>query len=324
MNIDYNFDDINIENLLKDYEVVQILNERKPSLAYNLITDYIKYHTDDEMICNLLIDKLYIYYLEFNSKISDNKNYFEDSIINGTPYLSNNILKYLLSKDLDFSYVGDDLYNNPCHLATYLALNINDSESMRLLLDKVDDLTDRFFVDCNYDYHTDKCLMNIIAGRFDKALDYFYHPQYDLIDRNYALLNNNELKKHDDGICLDSFDYERDDYFYRILDTLNNSNFDLETKRLFLNNILYSSKIILFNKDNLLLLKDLLSPDEYNNFIDYLSIKSNNDEITIYSFEEDGMHNRIYYEDFDKLNINKNSSVVQKVLKNNNYIWKLN
>ena len=137
--------------------------------------------------------------------------------------------------------------------------------------------------------------MNIIAGNIDKSIEIFNNENYHLFSNN---INDTEisqkLSKDKNGMLINELNGEESDILLQIIKTVDTSLIEIDLKRNFLNQILYSDKIKLFNISNLSIIQNILKEEDYKKFIEYLYNKIDLKQITSYSNSDH--KNIIFYE----------------------------
>jgi len=230
-----------------------------------------------------------------SKQIYKRRNMFEKVLIKMNSHLSNDVLDYLFSQDLDMNYIGYDIYENTTMLMDELALHTNNPKYMNIVLDKISGTDKTEFFNEYYNLSTDKCRMNIIAGNIDKALEIFNDKDYKLFSNN---INDAEISHKlsivKNGMFVNGLDGEESDKLLQIIKTVESSEIEINLKRNFLKQILYSPKIKLFNTFNLSSIQNILIEEEYNKFIEYLYNKIDLKQITSYSNSDN--KNIIFYE----------------------------
>ena len=109
------------------------------------------------------------------------------------------------------------------------------------------------------------------------------------------------------------YNIKNHDNISKIISTINSYYLTINRNiKLLLVGILYSKKIKLFNFENLDLIKGMLSEEQYDIYIGYLSHMIKSNKITLFSVDDD--KNTINYEPLDSI-YNKGKT---KVLKPNN------
>ena len=279
-------DKFDYNEIINDEEFKKMLRLNDYEEVYELLRNYslkisLKYSFNSDLQ-NKLRDRLFIYYLMVSTKIYRRRNVYEKVLIKIGSTLSEDILEYLLSQEIDMNYLGYDIYENATTLIDELALNINNPKIMQMILSKMDKVTKKHFGNEYYKLYTDLCRMNIVAGNIDKALEIFNSENYHLFnginDKELAIkLSKNKEEIHING--------EESDILLQIIKTVNNSEIDLEYKKEFLNKILYSKKIKLFNVSNLSIIKKILDNDKYQKYIYYLSNMLKLNKIILYGIK---------------------------------------
>lgn len=291
-----NFDQ---NEIINDEEFKKMLNSNDYEEVYELLRNYSvkiasKFSFNNELQ-NKLRDRLFIYYLMVSKQIYRRRNMFEKVLIKMNSNLSNDILDYLLSQDLDMNYIGYDLYGNITSLIDELALHTNNPKYMNIVLSKMDGINRKEFSNEYYNLHTDLCRMNIVAGNIDKSLEIFNDENYKLFSND---VNDGEISEKlsivKNGIFVNELNGEESDKLLQIIKTLENAEIEIDLKRIFLNKILHSNKIKLFNTSNLSSIQNIFSEEEYNKFVEYLYNKIDLKQITAYSNSDN--KNIIFYE----------------------------
>lgn len=291
-NFDYN-------EIINDEEFKKMLNSNDYEEVYELLRNYSskisrKLSFNNELQ-NKLRDRLFIYYLMVSKQMYKRRNMFEKVLIKMNSHLSNDILDYLLSQDLDMNYIGYDIYGNTTTLIDELALHTNNPKYMNIILSKMNNVNRKEFSNDYYNLHTDLCRMNIIAGNIDKALEIFNEENYKLFLNN---VNDAEISRKlsivKNGMFVNELNGEESDVLLQIIKTVEISEMEIDLKRSFLNKILYNNKIKLFNTSNLSSIQNILSEEEYNKFVEHLYSKIDLKQITAYSNSDN--KNIIFYE----------------------------
>ena len=282
---------MNMQSVIGNLDINKILNDNQVSVLF-LSNDYEKVYEDlrtlsqkysnDFKIQKNLKNILFIYYLKTSYRNIPRKNYYERVLLNMLTFLDEEVLEFLLSQDIDINYVGYDIYNSEIKLADELALYIESPRAMSLLLQKQGISTRKYFSD-RYDNYTDLCRMSIIAGNLDKALEIFNSEEYKLV---LEPLNIDSIFKkliQKDNLYLEYFLGEQSDILLQVIRTIKDSQLLKENKSIFLNQILYSQKIKIFNVFNFNLIKEMLSEEDCLKFENYLKEKVSKEEIVLYS-----------------------------------------
>lgn len=282
---------MNMQSVIGNLDINKILNDNQVSVLF-LSNDYEKVYEDlrtlsqkysnDFKIQKNLKNILFIYYLKSSFRKFPRKNYYERVLLNMLTFLDEEVLEFLLSQNIDINYVGYDIYNSEIKLADELALYIESPRVMSLLLQKQGILTRKYFSD-RYDNYTDLCRMNIIAGNLDKALEIFNSEEYKLVlePLNIDLIFKKLIQK--DNLYLEYFLGEQSDILLQVIRTIKDSQLSKENKSIFLNQILYSQKIKIFNVFNLNPIKEILGEEDYLKYENYLKEKVSKEEIVLYS-----------------------------------------
>ena len=121
-------------------------------------------------------------------------------------------------------------------------------------------------------------------------------------DEDYKLFSNDvnddeiahKLSIVKNGMFVNELNGEESDILLQIIKTVENAEIEIDLKRSFLNKILHSNKIKLFNTSNLSSIQNILSEEEYNKFVEYLYSKIDLKQITAYSNSDN--KNIIFYE----------------------------
>jgi len=291
-NFDYN-------EIINDEEFKKMLNSNDYEEVYELLRNYSskisrKFSFNNELN-NKLRDRLFIYYLMVSKQKYKRRNMFEKVLIKMNSSLSDEVLEYLLSQDLDMNYIGYDIYGNITPLIDELALHTNNPKYMNIVLSKMNNVDKKEFSNDYYNLHTDLCRMNIIAGNIDKSIEIFNNENYHLFSNN---INDTEisqkLSKDKNGMLINELNGEESDILLQIIKTVDTSLIEIDLKRNFLNQILYSDKIKLFNISNLSIIQNILKEEDYKKFIEYLYNKIDLKQITSYSNSDH--KNIIFYE----------------------------
>lgn len=218
----------------------QIYSTDKFDEAYELIKEYVKkYHNDNYK----LVDEIFIDYLKKVYERNKDNNFYERVILVMVSYLSDSVLEYLLSNELDLDFYGNDTYGMPCYLVDSLALNIRSAKIMNIVLEKIKESGLSYFKHENICDSIDTCRMNIIAGNLEKSLKLYNSDDYSLVfsegytdDIIEGLDKNNEY-------FLDEYNGLADDNLLQILELLDayRKRFTDNDIKQYLNNILYNS-----------------------------------------------------------------------------------
>ena len=286
-----------IEELLNNEKIKRMFLNRNFMEVFYGLELYIKTLKIDSVKVIKLRNLLFIEYLK-TIKVRKHSNYYERLLITFINIEnSNEIINYLLKQDINMSYMTT-INDVKVSLNYLLAIKIKDKTIMKLLLEKVINKRYLFIQNGNFSETNDLVRMNIIAGNIDDALKYFSSKNYKLINEaNIEVINPINYLKTNKKMILKRFNYKYDDILYQLLLTIKESDNSLEDKRNLLITILNSNKINLFNTFNLVIIKQLLDPEMYNNFIDYLRKKEANNEITLYNQSLDGVINYIKLDD---------------------------
>ena len=213
--------------------------------------------------------------------------------------LTDEILIYLLSLDIDFEYKSKDIFDTPYLLKYLLASNIKSRDVMQVFLSKIN-VNSMYLGNSRYRSYTDLVRVNIVAGNYRDAINIFNNPNYKLINIDYT----SDTKIIDffanrENIYLDSLGFVGfldNDMLYQIVLTIKESNLELDLKKKFLISFIYSNKIKLFNINILPIIKELLGT-EYKEFLTYLDNKINNKEIYLFDVKN---RNTIYLTELPK------------------------
>jgi len=230
--------------------------------------------------------ELFLDYLDYAYERNKNNNFYERVLFGLVLFHNEEYLEYLLSQDLNMNYEAYDSYGHYCNLAEYLANNIKTPKAMKLLLEKVKDSDDIYYWG-GYGIYTDLCRMNITANNLDKALEIFNSDFYNLLPPAAEKLNGNQLLMAENGLLINEFNAYNDDGLFCVLKTLRESKIEKEDKKNFLNEVLYSDKVKLFNVYNLEIIRSIYDDESYENFIDYLKEKTAQEKIVLYSIKLD-------------------------------------
>lgn len=275
--------DLNINKILSDPQVLVTFSKTDYEKVYEDLRTISQKYSNDFKIQKNLKNILFIYYLKTSYRNIPRKNYYERVLLNMLTFLDEEVLEFLLSQDIDMNYIGYDMYENQVRLVDELALNIQMPRAMQTLLKKVYPLNRNQFRNSKYYNYTDLCRMNIVAGNLEKALEIFNSQEYKLILEPLSIdsIFNGLLQK--ENLCLKYFLGEQSDILLQIIRTLNDCQLSKEEKSAFLNQILYSGKIKLFNTSNINLIKSMLNEEDYLKYENYLKGKVFNEEIVLYS-----------------------------------------
>ena len=253
-------------------------------MVYNSLERYV--NLDDFMERRKKQNELFVKYLKLKHPINENHLYERIAVKMSTIRLTDEVLTYLISSNLDLEYKGLDMFDVPFILKYLLATNIKNKEVMRLYLSKVKHLDNIYFGNAHYRAYTDLCRMNIIAGEFDKAIEVFNNPNYHLINIDYTTdskiieLLNNSLNCYVDALGFSGF--IEHDMVYQIIITIKELKLSLDEKRDILKRIIYNNKIKLFNKSCLEFIEEILDINDYQEFLTYLKEKIESKEITLF------------------------------------------
>lgn len=274
-----------VKKIMEDPFIWEVMHWKSFEEAKGFLYGYIKDKFDDKELSKKVASLVFIEYLEFRKGKVDNPYFYEDTLLYLMQYLENDVIKYFLSKDLDFDHIG---FNHNCSNSTLLeevSNSINNKEKMNLFLDKINSLDICKFINSK---KYDLCTMNIRAGRLDNALIEF--KKFSVDDEVICKLKNSKQE----GIIFENYDL-------RIMDELNKVFYEiqfldekLKDKIVFIKNVIYSSNIKIFNKENLSFIKSILSMEEYNNYIDYLK----NNDIVLYTIENK-LNPKVFLEEFE-------------------------
>lgn len=275
-----------MDELLKDYEFKRIVGLDNAQDAYKLIGKYTEKYAYDYNLQRKIMNETFISYL---CKHKDS-NFFEKVLGSMSGYLDEEVLEYLFAQEWDMDCFVEDIFGCESCLKDLLAINIKYPKIMQLLLDKVNDSNQFYFVDGYYGLYTDLCRMNIVAGNLDKAFELFAGNNY------HSLVlgkNDVEISKQFSAYKKQCNDCEvlgarQKDILFQILQELNGSTgiSDVD-KTNFLSKILYSEKIKLFNVANFPIIRQLYDEKSFRNFVVYLSVRESLDEVSLFSIDED-------------------------------------
>lgn len=253
-------------------------------MVYNSLESYVK--IDNFIERRKKQNELFVKYLKLKHPINENHLYERIAVKMSTLRLTDEVLTYLISSNLDLEYKGLDMFDVPFILKYLLATNIKNKEVMRLYLSKVKHLDNIYFGNAHYRAYTDLCRMNIIAGEFDKAIEVFNNPNYHLINIDYTTdfkiieLLNSSLNCYVDALGFSGF--IEHDMVYQIIITIKELKLSLDEKRDILKRIIYNNKIKLFNKTSLEFIEEILDTNDYQEFLTYLKEKIDLKEITLF------------------------------------------
>ena len=268
-------------------------------MVYNSLESYVK--IDNFIERRKKQNELFVKYLKLKHPINENHLYERIAVRMSTFRLTDEVLTYLISSNLDLEYKGLDMFDVPFVLKYLLATNIKNKEVMKLYLSKVKHLDNIYFGNSHYRAYTDLCRMNIIASDFDKAIEVFDNPNYHLINIDYTNedkiieLLNNSLNCYVDALGFSGF--IEHDMVYQIIITIKELKLSLDEKNDILKRIIYNNKIKLFNKSCLEFIEEILDTNDYQEFLNYLNEKIDLKEITLFEVLN---RNTIRLADLDK------------------------
>lgn len=270
--------------LIEDDEFKQITDSTVLSeVFFTLLQKYVPKFTKDYNLQKDLACKLYLYYLK--QKEGKIKNLYEKVLLKFCGFFSlpEDMMNFFLSRDLDLNYEGIDMYGTPALLKDTLALTLKSPKLMGDFLDRIKGNTLQYFGNEHYEFYTDTVQMNLVAGRIAEAIRLFESEEYMVFPQDEKTVIRELPQSH--GLYVGDFFDGKADSLTAAIGATHDSSVPLELKRAFLNTILYSHKIKLFNVSNLSRIKAILTEDEYQRFIHYLTVKVESREITCYSYE---------------------------------------
>ena len=253
-------------------------------MVYNSLESYVK--IDNFIERRKKQNELFVKYLKLKHPINENHLYERIAVKMSTLRLTDEVLTYLISSNLDLEYKGLDMFDVPFILKYLLATNIKNKEVMKLYLSKLKHFDNIYFGNSHYRAYTDLCRINIIAGEFDKAIEVFNNPNYHLINIDYTTdskiieLLNSSLNCYVDALGFSGF--IEHDMVYQIIITIKELKLSLDEKRDILKRIIYNNKIKLFNKTSLEFIEEILDTNDYQDFLNYLNKKIDLKEITLF------------------------------------------
>lgn len=265
-----------------------------PATTFQAIKTYEFLFFNSEKYDTDTCTRIYIDWLKDIYKRSNDDFFYEDivaSIVKNC--YSDDLMCFLLSQKFDMDYSYMDYCGKHFVLRDYLALTITSPKIMKVFLNKVENYSIKLFGDQFSKHYTDLCIMNTLAGNYDKAIEIFESNNYNLFFNDVSvsdIINDLEDEYYS---YIDNFYGNDSDRLFRILSSINEEK-PLEERSAFLKRILYNDKIKLFNIDNIELITRNMLEEDYEAFMKYLMIKVDSGTITTFSTLND--NNMIYKE----------------------------
>ena len=298
--------DLSYEKIITNDKLLEIINDNDYREVYKQLRTLIRIEYPNVKKQDL-IDEIYISYLDSQRK--NNKYIYENVLFDSdiSLYLSNNLVESLFNRDIDYNVYLKPTFNNmnkhPEYLKDYLAVLTRDKKLMNILLDKFGD--DNLEFSMTNGARTNLFIMNIIAGRLDKATNLITTGKIELIsEKDYKNIMDSFGRKENN---ISGFNPLRDDYLFRCISELSIANdTSKEDKTSFLKKILYSRKVKLFNVGaNTTMLKEILSEEDFNDYMSYLKTDAKNGNIVLYNHKFD-LHMRPTLEIVSPLELDNN------------------
>lgn len=317
MDIDNNVIELKNMNIINDWQLNRLLALYYYTDAYKYIKRIVgqsSYAKSSYEFNRQSINTLFIYYLKDKYFKEPDSHLFEKVLSEMINILDLEVVEYLFSQDIDMNFYAKDRLGNEGRLINTLAMSISVPEMMNVFLDKINTIDEMYFYHDGYKSYTDLCIMNIISGNIIEALEIFDRNDYNLFMgvSNYELITDT-LNIDNPEITMYGYNIKNHDNISKIISTINSYYLTINRNiKLLLVGILYSKKIKLFNIENLDLIKGMLSEEQYDIYIGYLSHMIRSNKITLFSVDDD--KNTINYEPLDSI-YNKGKT---KVLKPNN------
>lgn len=188
------------------------------------------------------------------------------------------IVLALLDKDVDIHYEVQNDFGMSVNLDSLLCGNQHNKKVIKKLLEKNLSLWFSNGLACV----SDLCQLSVDGENLEKALEVFNDERYTGFHEYLleALKENGEAKEDFD----EKFNCTP---LTKIILKLSKNNNKIEEKKVFLDNVLYGDKVKMLDVTSLKYIATMYSEEEYLRYLDYMKQQIKEDNLVVYSSEDD-------------------------------------